>query len=150
VTLKGLSIPVTVSWFWRRHEETGPRERHFVVATEALSGAYLVRLGKRRWAIEACFKTLKHQFGWDCFGQGTLKGMYRWWMLAFISYLLTHWHCLASQQTTLDWQQAAHQARAQLFPHEVVQCFLHDVDQIRPLLAQLGWSIEISRLPVAA
>ena len=44
VTLKVLSIPVTVSWFWRRHEETGQRERHFVVATEAFSEAYLVRL----------------------------------------------------------------------------------------------------------
>jgi len=61
VTLNGLDIPVAVSWFWRRQEETGAREKHFIVATEALSGAYLVRLGKRRWAIEACFKTLKHQ-----------------------------------------------------------------------------------------
>jgi hypothetical protein len=75
--------------------------------------------------------------------------MYRWWILAFISYLLTHWQYLKSQPTKLDWQQAAHQAREQLFPHEVIQCFLHDVDQIRPLLAQLGWSIEISRLPIA-
>jgi len=150
VSLKDLDIPVAVSWFWRRQEESGAREQHFIVATEALSGPYLVRLGKRRWAIEACFKTLKHQFGWDCFGQGTLKGMYRWWILAFISYLLTHWHCLDSQQTTLDWQQAAHQAREQFFPHEVFQCFLQEVDQIRPLLAQLGWSVEIARLPVAA
>lgn len=56
------------------------RKRHFVVATEALSGACIVRLGKRRWAIKACFKVLKHQFGWDAFGQGTLLGMYRWWI----------------------------------------------------------------------
>ena len=68
VTLKDLDIPVTLSWFWRKHENTGTREPHFVVATEALSGAYIVRLGKRRWAIEACFKVLKHQFGWDAFG----------------------------------------------------------------------------------
>ena len=150
VTLKDLAIPVTLSWFWRQHDETGARERHFVVATETLSGGYIVRLGKRRWAIEACFKTLKHQFGWDCFGQGTLQGMYRWWILAFVSYLLAHWQYLSSQQTTLDWQQAAHQAREQLFPHEVFQGFLHDVEQMRPLLAQLGWTVDISRLPVAA
>ena len=30
----------------------------------------------------------------------------------------------------------------------MLQCFLHEVDQIRPLLAQLGWTVEISRLPV--
>jgi hypothetical protein len=80
--LKDLDIPVTLSWFWRKHEDTGAREQHFVVATEALSGADIVRLGKRRWAIEACFKVLKHQFGWDAFGQGTRLGMYRWWILA--------------------------------------------------------------------
>ncbi|MEM9819203.1 MAG: hypothetical protein AAF827_22770 [Cyanobacteria bacterium P01_D01_bin.6] len=75
---------------------------------EALSGAYIVRLGQRRGAIEACFKGLKHQFGWDAFGQGTRLGMYRWWILACISGLLAHWQFLTSEQTTLDGQQADH------------------------------------------
>ena len=149
VTLKDLDTPVTLSWFWRKHEDTGTRQPHFVVATEALSGAYLVRLGKRRWAIEACFKVLKHQFGWDAFGQGTPLGMYRWWILAFISYLLAHWQFLASEQTTLDWQQAAHQARQQWFPQEVLACFLHEVANMRPLLAELGIEITVARVPVA-
>ncbi|NEQ45568.1 MAG: transposase [Leptolyngbya sp. SIOISBB] len=39
VTLKDLDIPVTLAWFWRKHEEIGERRQHFVVATEALSGA---------------------------------------------------------------------------------------------------------------
>jgi hypothetical protein len=46
VTLKDLNIPVTVSWFWRRLEETGTREQHFIVATEALSGAHRRSPGK--------------------------------------------------------------------------------------------------------
>lgn len=150
VTLKDLERPVTLSWFWRKHEDTGVREQHFVVATEALSGAYIVRLGKRRWAIEACFKVLKHQFGWDAFGQGTRLGMYRWWILSFISYLLAHWQFLAFQQTTLDWQQVAHQARQQLFPQEVLACFLHELTDTRAVLAKLGISITVARIPVAA
>jgi len=150
VILKDLDTPVTLSWFWRKHEDTGERQQHFVVATEALSGAYLVRLGKRRWAIEACFKVLKHQFGWDAFGQGTQLGMYRWWLLVFISYLLAHWQFLASQPSVLDWQQAAHQARQQLFPQEVLACFLHELADIRPLLADLGIAITVARAPVAA
>ena len=150
VTLKDLDIPVTLSWFWRKHENTGTREPHFVVATEALSGAYIVRLGKRRWAIEACFKVLKHQFGWDAFGQGTLLGMYRWWILAFISYLLAHGQFLASEQTTLDWQQVAYQARQQLFPQEVLACFLQELAEVRPILTKLGIDIKLARVPVAA
>ena len=150
VTLNHLDTPVTLSWFWRRHEETGERRQHFVVATERLSGGYLVRLGKRRWAIEACFKVLKHQFGWDAFGQGTPLGMYRWWILAFISYLLAHWQFLASEQSSLDWQYAARQARQQWFPQEVLTAFLQDLAQIRPLLATLGVAVTVNRVPVSA
>lgn len=149
VTLKDLDTPVTLSWFWRKHEDTGEREQHFVVATEVLSGAYIVRLGKRRWVIEACFKVLKHQFGWDAFGQGTPLGMYRWWILTFISYLLAHWQFLASEQTTLDWQQAAHQARQQLFPQEVLAGFLQELADVQPILAELGINITPVRVPVA-
>ena len=149
VTLKDLNTPVTLAWFWRKHEETGERRPHFVVATEALSGAYLVRLGKRRWAIEACFKVLKQQFGWDAFGQGTRLGMYRWWILAFIRYLLAHWQFLAAEQSTLDWRQAADQARQQWFPQEVLACFLQDLAHIRPLLAKLGVEANVNRIPVA-
>lgn len=69
------------------------------------------------------FKVLKHQFSWDAFGQGTRLGMYRGWILAFISYLVAHWQFLASEQATLDGQQVAHQARQQLFPQEVLACF---------------------------
>ena len=148
--LNDLEIPVSVSWFWRKHEKTGQRDQHFVVATEALSGPYIVRLGKRRWAIEACFKTLKHQFGWDCFGQGSLLGMYRWWILALISYLITHWHFLASEQTTLDWQRAAQEARDELFPQEVLACFLHESKRIQPILDKLGISLNLTRVPVSA
>ena len=139
-----------MSWFWRTHEDTGQRDQHFVVATEALSGAYLVRLGKRRWQIEACFKTLKHRFGWDCFGSGTRLGMYRWWLLAVVGYLLAHWQFLASGEATLDWQAAAQTARRQLFPQEVLACFLKEVEQVRPILASLGRTINISPIPVAA
>jgi hypothetical protein len=149
VQLKDLDVPVTLSWFWRQHEDTGAREQHFVVATEFLSGAYLIRLGKLRWKIEACFKTLKHRFGWDCFGSGTRLGMYRWWLLVLISYLLAHWQFLASEHTPLDWQAAAQQAWQQLFPQEVVACFLKELAQLRPLMAAMGWSIDVSRIPVS-
>jgi hypothetical protein len=39
VLLKDLDTPVTLSWFWCKHEDTGERQPHFVVATETLSGA---------------------------------------------------------------------------------------------------------------
>lgn len=150
VKLVDLDVPVTLSWFWLKHEDTDKREQHFVVATEVLSGAYIVRLGKLRWTIEACFKTLKHRFGWTCFGQGTQLGMYRWWFFSLLSFVVAHWQFLCSGETKLDWQKAAQQAREKLFPHEVFDCFLNDVEHIRPLAARLGIEISINPIPAAA
>ena len=76
--------------------------------------------------------------------------MYRWWILTFISFLLAHWQFLESGQTTLDWQEAAQQACEQLFPQEVIASFVDEMKRVRPLLAELGYEITISPIPVAA
>jgi hypothetical protein len=60
VQIKGISHPLTVSWFWLKRAE-GKRELRFVVSTHPYSGAYLVQLGRKRWAIEGFFKTIKHR-----------------------------------------------------------------------------------------
>ena len=148
VYLKDLDTPVSLSWFWCKHEDKGTREKHFVVTTEALSGGYIVRLGKLRWSIEACFKTLKHRFGWAKFGQGTKKGMYRWWILCWLSFLLAHWQFLESGEQTLDWQKAAQQARKALFPEEVFDAFLSDVEEMRDVAIQVGYEIIIKPLRI--
>ncbi|NER84177.1 MAG: hypothetical protein F6K42_32510 [Leptolyngbya sp. SIO1D8] len=67
----------------------------------------------------------------------------------FISYLLSHWQFLASEQTTLDGQQATHQARQQLFPHEVWAGFLQALKDIQPVLADLSIGVTVTRIPVA-
>ncbi|WP_197673258.1 transposase [Leptolyngbya sp. O-77] len=46
---------------------------------------------RRRWSIEGFFKTIKHRFGLHRFAQQTLKGVYRWLMLCFLSFVLVHW-----------------------------------------------------------
>ena len=55
VYLKGMSSPLTVSWFWLKRAE-GKRELRFVVSTHPYSGVYLVRLGRKRWATIGLFK----------------------------------------------------------------------------------------------
>ena len=81
VDLEGIDYPLTVSWFWLKRSE-GKRELRFVVSTHPYSGAYLVRLGRKRWAMVGFFKTAKHQFGLHCFGQSTKLGVYRWLILS--------------------------------------------------------------------
>ena len=56
----GLSFAVTVVRYHRRQQ--GARETRFVVATFKAKGRILARWGKRRWRIEAFFKTAKERF----------------------------------------------------------------------------------------
>ncbi|WP_228015871.1 transposase [Leptolyngbya ectocarpi] len=89
VYLKDMDYPLTISWFWLKRADN-KRELRFVASTHPYSGVYLIRLGRKRWAIEGFFKTAKHQFGLHCFGQSTKIGVYRWLILSLIAYLLAH------------------------------------------------------------
>jgi hypothetical protein len=106
IKLEGIDFPLTVSWFWLKQAD-GKRELRFVVSTYPYSGVYLVCLGRKRWAIEAFFKTIKHRFGLHRFGQSTKLGVYRWLILALIAYLLVHWIYQSSSLPQLDWKVAS-------------------------------------------
>jgi hypothetical protein len=127
VRIEGISHPLTVSWFWLKRAE-GKRELRFVVSTHHNEGAYLVRLGRKRWAIVGFFKTIKHRFGLHCFGQSTKLGVYRWLILSLIAYLLAHWIDQWSFPPVLDWKVAS-DAR---FIHFVPVCSLVPIAQADP------------------
>lgn len=146
VHLVGLPFPVTVAWFWLKRSG-GKRELRFVVSTHPYSGAYLVRLGRRRWAIEAFFKTIKHRFGWHKFGQSTRLGVYRWLLLCLIAYLLAHWIYLAGGFPTLDWKAVADFALALLFPNLLWLILRRQIESQQDLAAQHGFQIILKPLP---
>ena len=95
-----MDFPFTVSWFWLKRSQ-GKRELR-VVSTHPYSRVYLVRLGRKRWAIESFFKTFKHRFGLHRFGQSTRLGSYRWLICLFIADLLAHWLHRGSRSPVLD------------------------------------------------
>lgn len=85
---KGLSQTMCVSWVWLyRNKEL---EQRFVMSNLDLGGVYLARLGKRRWRIEAFFKTVKGRFGLERFAQHSKQGVVRWWCLSGLAFLLCH------------------------------------------------------------
>jgi len=133
--LQGLKFPVYVSWYYfKRHD--GKYEKRFVISTKALKASTISwwgtplmvsqrggrvprhkATGEPEGQIEGWFKTAKHRFGLHRFGQGTLLGVYRWFVLSLISYVLAHW---AQLQTAMpaascanapidlpDWGEAA-------------------------------------------
>jgi len=149
VYLKGIDYPLTVSWFWLKRAD-GKRELRFVASTYAYSGAYLVQLGRKRWAIEGFFKTAKHQFGLHCFGQGTKLGMYRWLILSLIAYLLAHWIDQWSLPPVLDWKAASRLALETLLPSIVWFQLLKQIRISSDIAAQYGFEIVLKSLPDAA
>ena len=146
VNLVDLPFPVTVAWFWLKRAE-GKRELRFVVSTAPYSGAYLVRLGRRRWAIEGFFKTIKHRFGWHKFGQSTRLGLYRWLLLAIVAYFLAYWTYLAWELPQLDWRAVARLALEQLFPALLWLILLRQIDDCDDIAQQHGYQVILKPLP---
>lgn len=145
VQITGISHPLTVSWFWLKRAE-GKRELRFIVSTHPYSGAYLVRLGRKRWAIEGFFKTIKHRFGLHCFGQSTKLGVYRWLILSLIAYLLAHWLDQWSFPPVLDWKVASDLVLSILFPSVVWFQLLRQIRTHADIVAQYGFEIILKPL----
>jgi hypothetical protein len=144
--LEGISYPFTVSWFWLKRAE-GKQELCFVVATYPYSRVYLVRLGRKRWAIEGFFKTIKHRFGLHCFGQSTKLGVYRWLMLSLIAYLIVHWINPWSLPPILDWKAASDLALSVLFPSVLWFQLLKLISTRSEIAASYGFEIILKPLP---
>lgn len=145
VWLQGMDYPLTVSWFWLKRSQ-GRRELRFVVSTHPYSGVYLVRLGRKRWAIEGFFKTIKHRFGLHRFGQSTQIGVYRWLILSFIAYLLTHWIDQWSLPPVLNWKAASDLALQTLFPSIVWYQLLKTIQSRAEIAAHYGFEIVLKSL----
>ena len=148
VWLVGLNFPVTVSWYYLKRDN-GKLEKRFVLSTKPLKASTINWWGKRRWQIEGWFKTAKHRFGLNRFGQGTLLGVYRWLVLSLIAYLLAHWAYLSLASTDLpNWGEAAQIAFQTFFPQLLLCCFLLDLQRIRPIALSYGIDIQVSRCKI--
>jgi hypothetical protein len=149
VQVEGIPFALTVSWFWLK-QSGGKRELRFVVSTYPYSGVYLVRLGRKRWAIESFFKTIKHRFGLHCFGQSTKVGVYRWLVLSLIAYLLAHWLHQAASLPQLDWKVASDLALSVLFASVLWFQLLRQLQKSVNLAAHYGFEIVLKSLPSLA
>jgi len=145
VYLEGIDYPLTVSWFWLKRAE-GKRELRFIVSTHPYSGTYLVRLGRKRWAIEGFFKTAKHQFGLHCFGQSTKLGVYRWLILSLLAYLLAHWIDRWSWPPLLKWKATSRLALETLFPSIIWLQLLRQIRVSTDIAAMYGFQIVLKPL----
>ena len=52
-------VPLWVSWVWLPAKVGDQHQQRFIVSTVPRTGAIIKRTGKRRWKVEALFKTLK-------------------------------------------------------------------------------------------
>ncbi len=106
-----------------------------------------MRLGRKRWAIEGFFKTIKHRFGLHRFGQTTKLGVYRWLILSLIAYLLAHWIDSWTLPPILDWKAASNLALAVLFPSVLWLQLLKQIRTSADIAADLGFEIVLQSLP---
>lgn len=147
VYLKNLGFPVYLSWVWLKRN--GKRVQRFVISTKPMKAQTITRWGKRRWQIEAFFKTSKHQFSLHRFGQKTLLGVYRWLILSLIAYLLAHWIYLdLGEPELLDWSANAQLALTLLFPHLFLLSLLKQLELLIPWLHERGFEFCLIRCKI--
>lgn len=109
VHLKGLEeVPLWMYWIWLPGEKkNGKREQRFIVTNQFRSQQAVRQFGKRRWKIEALFKTLKSRFALGKFGQKTKQGVLRFLCLSFAAFLLCHLEFLNQSEAGSDWSEPA-------------------------------------------
>ena len=139
VRFKSCDTRVYVAWFQLRQARGGMVWR-YVISTRAAEGKTITRWGKRRWRIEAFFKTMKSRFGLDQFGQRTALGAMRFLLLAFLAFLLTYWTALESMPclSMLDWGRAARLTRDDLVPEVIARDALRELRRVKPILESRG------------
>jgi Transposase DDE domain len=147
VKLSGLDGVVTASWFYLKRD--GKLEKRFVISTRTLKGSTIAWWGSRRWAIEGFFKTAKYRFGLASFGQQTLLGVYRWLILSFISFVLTHWIYLSSNVSLPpEWRQVCELALQQLMPQILVSSLLVAIERQREFLRSQGLALVLVSIKI--
>jgi len=71
-------------------------------------------------------------------------GVYRWFILCLISFILAHWVYLSTSPTDLpDWAKAAALALQLLLPEVLVCLLLIQVEQSRHLLQSFGLDLQL-------
>jgi|APDOM4702015023_1054809.scaffolds.fasta_scaffold23916_1 hypothetical protein len=116
VTLLELDVPIWAAHFtW--HNQDGTSEVRYIVATFQATARYLCQVGKHRFKIEGFFKTIKHTFSLHRFGQRTPLGAYRFLVLSFFAFILSHLHHLAAYHPQPPvWSSLAQYLRRLLLP----------------------------------
>jgi hypothetical protein len=124
-------------------------EKRFVISTRVLKGSTIAWWGSRRWAIEGFFKTAKYRFELASFGQQTLLGVYRWLILSFISFVLTHWVYLSSNPANPpEWRKASELTLQLLMPQIVVSSLLIEIERQREFLLSQGLALELVSIKI--
>lgn len=117
----------------------GKLETGFVIATLSANARVISRWGKRRWSIEAFFKTAKSRFAPARFAQQTYLGVLRLLLLSLLAFILTQyktWHLPKGSHPA--WQPLAQELRRLLLPLLVKAELLAELERLKPHLEAPG------------
>ena len=139
VQFKACNTPVFASWY-RLKRARQEVEWRYVISTRAADGETIRRWGRRRWRIEAFFKTMKFRFGLDQFGQRTACGAFRFLVLGFLAFTLAFWQALETivDWEGLDWGVVARAAADDLLLDVQLLAAIREVERLKAISAVRG------------
>lgn len=141
-----LPFPIWVTRFKLKGIKGKKFQWRHVIATQELSGKMIKRWGKRRWLIEAFFKTMKHRFGLHCFGQSTLIGVYRWFLFSFLAFILAAQVYVSKDNSDSwpDWQELSSLAIQLFLPNFLLTYLFNQLEHLRQIAYSFGLSVSLS------
>jgi hypothetical protein len=141
----GLGFPVWATRFRLKGRKAKAGQWRHVVSTRPLSGKMIQCWGKRRWAIEAFFKTIKHRFGLHCFGQSTRLGVYRWCLFCLLAFTLAYQAHIKqnSQKAWTDWQAASSLAIQLFLADFLVRYLFTQLDALDAIARSFGLEVKL-------
>ena len=139
VQFKACETPVFASWY-RLKRARKEIEWRYVISTRAAEGETIRRWGRRRWRIEAFFKTMKFRFGLNQFGQRTTRGAFRFLILGFLAFMLAFWQALemVTDWGYLDWGAVAQAAADNLLLDVQLLVAVREVERLKAISVARG------------
>lgn len=128
------AITLYVYWVFLPSRNGKPRQKRYI--PKLCKASTIKRIGRKRWRIEALFKTLKSRFAFGKFAQKTKRGILRYLCFSLLAFLFSHFRHLDTLLSRYgnapfpDWQKLARAVQYTLLA-DIRLALLHaEIDRI--------------------
>lgn len=130
------AITLYVYWVFLPSRKGKTRQKRYILSTKLCKASTIKRIGRKRWKIEALFKTLKSRFAFGKVAQKTKRGILRYLCFSLLAFLFSHFQQLDTLLSRYgiapfpDWKKLARAVQHTLFADIRLTLLYAEIDRI--------------------